>query len=76
MSTKRVSKEITKTEDIEYLLNITEEECLKQSFIMETFGEFDGKSRFHPYDTIKIPADSYGPASKRNKTAFFIILSY
>ena len=70
MANKRISKEITNKEDIEFLLNITEDECLKQSFIMETFGEFDGKSRFHPYDTIKIPANSYGPENKRNKNAF------
>ena len=37
---------------------------------MELFGEFDGKSRFNPYDIIEIPANSYGPENKKNKKPF------
>lgn len=67
----RKSKNITKSEDIKYLLNISKE--LKENTsttIMELFGEFNGKSRFNPYDIIEIPANSYGPAGKRNKKPF------
>lgn len=68
--TIRKSTHITKKEDIEYLLNIKEED-IGTSFIMETFGEFKGKARFRPYDTVNIPPDSYGPVQgKRNKNTF------
>lgn len=55
---KRVSKEIIKKEDLDFLFNITESD-VTLSFIMETFGEFNGKSRFNPYDIIEIPKDTY-----------------
>lgn len=60
MATKQVrhSKHITNKEDIEFLLSIKEKD-ITTSFIMETFGEFDGKNRFNPYDTIDIPPNSY-----------------
>lgn len=69
MATKRKSKVITKKEDIDYLINIKEED-ITTSFIMETFGEFDGIARFNPYDIITIPPKSYGKGNKKNKTAF------
>lgn len=70
MATKRTSKMITNKEDIQYLLNLSEKEMLSTSFIMDIFGEFNGKNRFQPYDTVEIPANSYGPNTKRNKTKF------
>lgn len=70
MSNKRVSKFITKKEDIDYLVNLTEEETLTTTFIMEMFGEFNGKQRFNSYDLVEIPANSYGPEGKKNKNKF------
>ena len=64
---KRIAKTITNPKDIEFLLNITEEEGTKLSFIMETFGEFDGKVRFNTYDTFTVPKGAYGPEGKKNK---------
>ena len=43
--TKRISKHIINKEDVEFLLNVKEED-VTLSFIMEQFGEFNGKSRF------------------------------
>jgi len=71
MADPRRSKLITKADDINYLLNISEE--LKNNTtttIMELFGEFNGKSRFNPYDIIEIPPNSYGPKGKKNKNTF------
>jgi hypothetical protein len=65
-SEKRESRHITKQEDIDYLINITEEE-IGMSFMMDTFGEFNGKSRFHPYDTFYVPEGAYGIDKKKNK---------
>jgi len=65
MADKRISRHITKQEDINYLINITEE-MIGTSFIMETFGEFNGKARFHPYDTFYIPVGAYGREGKKN----------
>lgn len=60
MATKQIrhSRHITKKEDVEYFLKLKEKD-ITTSFIMETFGEFDNKSRFNPYDTIDIPPNSY-----------------
>jgi hypothetical protein len=66
-TTKRVAKEITSKEDISYLVNLTEDETLKLSFIMEMFGDFGGKRRFNPYDTVIIPPGSYQLPEGLNK---------
>jgi len=71
MPEKRVSRQITKKEDIDYLLNLSEAELLSTTFIMETFGEFKGKRRFNPYDSISFPPNSYGIGKKRNKNTIY-----
>lgn len=65
----RKSKTITNADDIEYLLNIKEED-ITLSFIMENFAEFNGEIRFNPYDIITIPPNSYGKEKKKNKNHF------
>lgn len=67
---KRVAKQITNPKDIEFLLGITEEQGTKLSFIMEIFGEFNGKVRFNTYDTFTVPKGVYGKEGKKNKEAF------
>lgn len=66
---KRKSKVITNEADIQRIANLTEKD-ITTTFIMETFGEYDGKSRFHPYDIITIPTGSYGKGDKKNKKPF------
>lgn len=71
---KRTSKEVTNKEDIDYLINLKEED-ISMSFIMETFGDFANRQRFNPYDIIKIPVGGYGGTlpngkEKRNKNEF------
>lgn len=66
---KRIAKLITKKEDIDYFLSL-EEDDITTTMIMESFGEFNGKSRFNTYDIIEIPPNSYGPIGKRNKNKF------
>lgn len=61
----RKAKVIRNEKDIEYISNIKEED-ITLSFIMETFGEFNGKSRFNPYDEIEIPAGKYGIDGYKN----------
>lgn len=56
---KRVSKEIKDPKDIEYFLNLKEDD-ITMSFIMETFGDFGQYQRFNPYDIITVPAKRYG----------------
>lgn len=65
----RKSKEITDPKEIEMFLNITEDD-VTTSFIMKTFGKFDKEPKYHPYDLIRIPKDSYGPEGKKNKQPF------
>lgn len=65
----RKAKLITNKKDIEYITSIDEDD-ITTSFIMETFGNFEGKCRFHPYDEIIIPPNTYGPEGKKNKNSF------
>lgn len=71
---KRVSKEITNKSDLEYLLGL-EEKDITSSTVMECFGSFGGKERFHTYDYFAVPVGGWtgyknGKAVK-NKTKFY-----
>ena len=70
---KRVSRHITDKKDIEYFLSIKEKD-ITNTFIMESFGEFNEKARFQPFDTITIPKGSYGPEGRKNKNDFVTTL--
>lgn len=65
----RRSKTLTSAKDIEYFVNLTEED-ITTTFIMDTFGEFDNGQKYRPYDIITIPAGSYGVEGKKNRNAF------
>ena len=72
--TKRVSKEIKDTKDIEELLNLTEKD-ITMSLIMNLFGDFGEYQKFNPYDIITIPTGRYGGpipngSTKSNKAPF------
>lgn len=67
--TKRISKEITNKDEIEFLLNLTDL-SITSSLVMELFGDFGKKQKYNPYDIIKIPAGRYGgltPSGKEKK---------
>lgn len=66
----RKSNKITNPEDIEFLLNLSQKQVESLSFMMETFGVFNGKRRFHTYDIVTIPPGSYGVGEKKNKNSF------
>lgn len=65
----RKSNHITNPKDLEYLLNISQEEAAKKSTIMKLFADFGNGSRFNTYDTIDIPIGKYGK-TKKNKNRF------
>lgn len=67
---KRIAKQITNPKDIEFLLGIDQDQGTNLSFIMELFGDFNGKVKFNPYDTFVVPKGSYGKGNKKNKNAF------
>lgn len=64
----RKSRVIRNQEHIKMIANLTEDD-ITTSMIMELFGNFDGKSKFNPYDEITIPPNSYGK-EKKNKNYF------
>lgn len=66
----RKARIVKDKKDIEYVSSIKEED-VTLSFIMELFGEFNGKTRFNPYDEIEIPAGSYGIEKYKNKESFY-----
>ena len=67
----RKAKQITNQKDIDYIIGIDEED-ITTSFIMDLFGEFDGKRRFNPYDEIEIPVGAYGAVKgKPNKNPIY-----
>lgn len=73
MKAKRTAKVITDKADIDFLVNLTEDDLLTTSVVMDMFGDFTGmdKPRFHPYDAVRMPAGCYqiSPTSK-NKEPF------
>lgn len=66
----RKSKRITKKEDIDYLVNLTQQQLESYSEFMNAFGVFNGEPRFNTFDIVTIPPNSYGPEGKRNKNSF------
>lgn len=59
MSNKRQSKQIT-GDDLKYLLNLSNEDCLKTSVFMKNFADFKNKKRkFNLYDIMKVPKGCY-----------------
>ena len=44
-----------KSEDAEYFINLTPEDCLKTSVFMDTFGKFNGKTKYNTYDILTVP---------------------
>ena len=67
---KRIPKKITNPDEIKYFLELDPETLCSMSFMMENFGIFKGKAKYHVYDIIDIPPGSYGPKGKKNKNTF------
>ena len=62
---KRTAKMITDQTIIDSVVNIDPKD-ITSTFVVELFGEFDGKRRANPYDLITVPKGGYGiPESKR-----------
>lgn len=70
MASKRKAKIITDPKAIEELVNLKEKD-ITLSFIMETFGEFDGKRKYNPYDIVTIPPFSFGPTKEKSNVNSF-----
>lgn len=69
MSNKRYSKEITDKEILDTILNVTEDD-ISTTYVMELFGDFNGKNKVNTYDIITVPPNTYGPEGKKNKNSF------
>ena len=70
MSTKkRVSRYIKDQKEIDFFLSLKETDITK-TFVMENFGEFGGKVKYHPWDLIDIPAGGYGNEEYTNDKPF------
>lgn len=64
-----MSKELKNQKDIDFLLNLKEED-INKSLIMDMFGEFNGKKKFEQTDTFTVPKGSYGPDNNKNNNEF------
>ena len=65
-SVKRIAKEITNKEDLEFILNL-EEKDITASNILKMFGSFNGKTKFNTYDYFKVPAGKWKGYKNGNK---------
>ncbi len=61
----RKVKQITNKDDLEFLLNLKEND-MTESLLYDIFGDFGDGSRFDPYDAITIPPKTYGRPNKMN----------
>lgn len=66
----RKATEIKDTKLIEYLLSLTEDDCLTLSTMIELLGDFGDGEKCKPYDYFQVPANSYG-TKKKNKKPFY-----
>ncbi len=67
----RKSKEIKDINLINELLNLSEDDCLTFSTIMELLGDFGNGEKCKPYDYFQVPSNTYGPENKKNKKPFY-----
>ena len=69
---KRVSRVVSKKEDIDFLLNLDPDEICNMSFMMDNFCSFKKGDlpRFYPYDIFHVPVGSYGSPTKKNTNVF------
>lgn len=67
----RKSVEIKDKELINYLLSLTEDDCLTLSTMMDLLGDFGEGEKCKPYDYFQIPTNTYGSKDKKNKKPFY-----
>ena len=65
----RKSKQITDKDELNEIINLTQEEASTKELIMRYFGDFGNGSKYNPYDIIEIPPSTYGNKNK-NKNKF------
>lgn len=63
-STKRVTRTITDQALIDSVIGIKPED-ITSTYVVELFGEFEGKVRANPYDLITVPKGAYGLADSK-----------
>lgn len=66
----RQPKTITKQEDLDFLFGLKANDVLKLSFVMDNFGDYNGKCRFNVYDNLTVPPNTYGHEGHKNKNSF------
>lgn len=59
--------EITSSNLADYIMNISQEE-ITYDFMMSTFGSFEGSSKAHVYDLIKVPIGKFSFVNSTSKT--------
>lgn len=59
--------EITSSNLADYIMNISKEE-ITYDFMMSTFGSFEGSSKAHVYDLIKVPIGKFSFVNSTSKT--------
>ena len=62
---------LTEEETKNYLINLTEDDCLTLSKMMDLLGDFGEGEKCKPYDYFLVPAGSYGPDGTKNKKPFY-----
>lgn len=60
-------KDLNKSNIVNYFLALTPE-LITSSMVMELFGEYDGKSIVHHYDTFDVPAGKYEYTNSNGKS--------
>lgn len=63
-TSKRITRTITDQALIDSVIGIKSED-ITSTYVVELFGEFDGKVRANPYDLITVPKGAYGLADSK-----------
>lgn len=67
----RKAKEIKDQKLIDYILSLTEDDCLTLSTMMDLLGNFGNGEKCKTYDYFQVPIGSYGPENNKNKKPFY-----
>lgn len=66
MAIQRKAKILKDQKELDYFLNLSNEDCERMSVFMDNFGEFDGKVKYNVYDVLTVPPKTY----HNNKNTF------
>ena len=68
VSTEEIDNALVTKDNLVNMLFIMDKDQISYRFVMNTFGEFNGKSLANPYDILEVPAHTFSYYTDASKT--------